>query len=165
MAALEAGANAPNITLPATDGKQFSLEHLRRASSVVVVFFKVGCPTCQYAFPFFERIFRAYPKDKVTFVGVSQDKKADTQDFAKRFGVTFPIILDDTDKYPASNAYGLVHVPSTFMISPAGKVEFATVSWVKDEISRLNELVAKAAGSPPAEIFKAGEQILDFKAG
>jgi len=165
MPPLEAGANAPNISLTTLQGKSFSLEQARNATPVVAAFFKVGCPTCQYAFPYFERIFKAYPKDKVTFVGVSQDTKGDTEAFTKRFGVTFPILLDDTRKYPASNAYRLENVPTTFVISSAGKVEFLSVGWDKQEVTRLNELVAKAAGTSPAQIFKAGEQVLDFKAG
>lgn len=165
MSALDAGVNAPNISLTNTQGQPFSLQQARGATPVVAAFFKVGCPTCQYAFPFFERIFNAYPREKVTFIGVSQDKKEDTEAFAKRFGVTFPVLLDDTKTYPASNAYGLTNVPSTFVISPAGKIELSSVGWDKNDVTRLNELVAKAAGLPPAQIFKAGEQVLDFKAG
>ena len=165
MPPLEAGANAPNISLPDTQGRNFALDEARRTTPVIAAFFKVGCPTCQYAFPYFERIFKAYPKEKVRFVGVSQDAKGDTEDFAKRFGVTFPILLDDTKKYPASNAFGLMNVPSTFMVSSAGKVEFSSMGWVKEEVLRLNELVAKAAGVAPTQIFKPGEQVLDFKVG
>ena len=165
MSALEAGANAPNISLTNTQGQPFSLVQSRGTTPVVAAFFKVGCPTCQYAFPFLERIANAYPKDKVTFIGVSQDKKDDTEAFAKKFGVTFPILLDDTKSYPASNAYGLTNVPSTFVISSAGKVEFSTVGWDKNDVVRMNELVAKAAGLPAAQIFNSGEQVLDFKAG
>lgn len=165
MATLEAGAKAPNISLSSTQGHSFSLDQARSDATVVAAFFKVGCPTCQYAFPFFERIFNAYAKNKVSFVGVSQDTKEDTEAFAKKFGVTFPLLLDDKKTYPASNAYGLTNVPSTFVISAAGRVEYSTVGWVKEEIAQLNELVAKAAATPAAQIFKAGEQVLDFKAG
>jgi peroxiredoxin len=165
MPALEAGANAPNILLTTMQGQSFSMEQARSTGPVVAAFFKVGCPTCQYAFPYFERIFKAYPQNKIKFVGVSQDAKSDTEEFAKKFGVTFPILLDDTKKYPASNAYGLTNVPSTFVISSAGKVELSSVGWAKKDITRLNELLAKAAGVAPVEIFNAGEQVLDFKAG
>jgi len=165
MPVLEAGSKAPNILLSTTDGQAFSLDGNTRTAPVVAAFFKVGCPTCQYAFPFLERIYKAYPKDKVTFVGVSQDTKDDTAAFTKQYGVTFPVLLYDTKKYPASNAYGLDNVPSIFVISPSSKVEFSTEGWVKPEIERLNKLVADAAGLPAAEIFKPGEQVMDFKAG
>src|SRR5437588_12468269 len=123
--ALTAGANAPDFSLNTIDGKSFSLDSETKSTPVVAAFFKVGCPTCQYAFPFLERIYKAYPKDKVKFIGVSQDAKSDTAEFTKRFGVTFPVVLDDAYKYATSNAYGLTNVPSIFVVSPANKVEFS----------------------------------------
>jgi len=164
MPALPVGANAPNISLNDASGQKVSLDGTRK-TPVVAAFFKVGCPTCQYAFPYLERIYKAYPTEKVSFVGVSQDVKSDTDAFTKQFGVTFPVLLDDTKRYPASNAYGLTTVPSTFVISPAGKVEFSSVGWIKQDIEQLNALVARLAGMPPAQIFKPGEQVQEFKAG
>jgi peroxiredoxin len=166
MPTLAAGANAPDIKLPTTGGEEFSLANTRQASvPVVAAFFKISCPTCQYAFPYLERIYQAYPKDKVRIVGVSQNGKPETEVFMRNYGVTFPVLLDDQTKYPASNAYGLTNVPSLFAISPAGKIEFSSVGWIKNEIEELNRKVAAAAGMPPAQIFKPGEQVADFKAG
>jgi peroxiredoxin len=166
MPTLSSGATAPDIKLPSTNGEQFALADARSASTpVVAAFFKISCPTCQYTFPYLERIYQAYPKDKVRLVGVSQNGKAETETFMRNYGVTFPVLLDDQSKWPASNAYGLSTVPSMFAISPAGKIEFATVGWVKSDIEELNHRVAAAAGMPPAQIFKPGEQVADFKAG
>ncbi|HUQ50049.1 MAG TPA: TlpA disulfide reductase family protein [Terriglobales bacterium] len=159
------GSKAPELKLSSADGKSFSLAEESKSAPVVAAFFKVSCPTCQYAFPFIERIHKAYPKDKVKVVGVSQDDKAKTTAFAKEFGITFPVLLDDIQTYPASNAYGLVNVPSTFVITPKGQVEFSTIGWVREELEQLNKLVAETAGLPPAQIFKPGEQVQDFKAG
>ena len=165
MAVLTSGATAPDIQLKTTDGKAFSLkEETAKLPVVVAAFFKAGCPTCQYAFPFLERVYQAYPRDRVRVVGVSQDDPAGTAAFMKQYGVTFPVLLDDTKKYPASNAYQLVNVPSTFVINKAGKVEMTTIGWVKEEFEQLNDLVARATGIPPAQIFKFGEQVKDFKA-
>lgn len=165
MPALEAEAIAPDFSLSTTDGKSFSLDASRKNGTVILAFFKVGCPTCQYAFPYLERIHKAYPKGKVSVVGVSQDARQETLDFIKQYGVSFPVLLDDTKKYPASNAYGLTNVPSTFLVSKEGKVEFSSVGWVKDEIEQLNRSAAKLAEIPAAAIFKPGEQVADFKAG
>jgi peroxiredoxin len=165
MPTLSAGAKAPNISLSTVEGMQFSLDGNTRSTPVVAAFFKVSCPTCQYAFPYLERIYKAYPKDKVTFVGVSQNSKDETTDFTRQYSVTFPVLLDDTTQYPASNAYGLTTVPSIFLVSPSSKIEFSTAGWVKPEIERLNKLVADAAGVPVAEIFKPGEAVADYKAG
>jgi len=165
MPALEAEAVAPEVSLPSIDGRTLSLSDLRKQTPVVLAFFKVGCPTCQYALPFLERISRAYPKDKLTVMGISQDSRENTLEFMRTFGISFPVLLDDTKKYPASNAYGLTNVPSIFLVSANGKIELSTVGWVKDEIGKVSHMAAKSAGIAPAEIFKKNESVLDFKAG
>jgi peroxiredoxin len=165
MAALEAGASAPDFTVAGMNGDKFSLAEARKKGPVVAAFFKISCPVCQYAFPYLERIFQAYSKSAVTVVGVSQNEKKDTAGFAREYGITFPLLLDDTHSYPASNAYGLTNVPSIVLISPGGKVELSSVGWSKREIEDLNARLAKAAGTAPAQIFKPDEQVDEFKPG
>ncbi|HEY6250300.1 MAG TPA: TlpA disulfide reductase family protein [Candidatus Angelobacter sp.] len=166
MPALEAGVAAPEIVLPSLAGAQFSLSKARARGPVVAAFFKVSCPVCQIAFPYLERIYKAYgSKGKFTLIGVSQNDAADTKGFNREFGVTFPTLLDDTRKYPASNAYGLTHVPSVFMISPEGEVEFSSVGWSKREMEELNRRLAAISGMAPVRLFSLGEQVPDFKPG
>ena len=64
MVTLSAGVGAPDFTLPTVDGGQVSLHQLLKKGPVVLVFFKVGCPTSQYAFPFFERMYQAKEQHK-----------------------------------------------------------------------------------------------------
>ena len=121
MPALEAGVHAPEIELQFVDGRRFSLKEARAKGPVVAVFFKVSCPVCQMALPYLDRIFQAYQQSaQFTFVGVSQDNAAYTKEFNRRFGVSFPVLLDPAGKYPVSNAYGLTNVPTTFLISQEG---------------------------------------------
>lgn len=165
MAALEAGVSAPDFALNGMSGERISLAEARKKGPVVAAFFKITCPVCQYAFPFLERIFQAYRKSPVTLVGVSQNDKKDTAGFAREYGLTFPLLLDDTSSYPVSNSYGLTNVPSIFLISPDGKVELSSVGWSKRDIEDLNARIAQAAGVAPARIFKPGKDVADFKAG
>ena len=165
MATPGTGKKAPSIEAPTLDGKKFSLDEARKQAPVLVAFFKVSCPTCQYAFPFLDRLHRVYPDGRVKVVGVSQDDVSATRDFQKEYGVSFPVALDDMKKYPASNAYGLTFVPSFFVVGPDGTVEQSSFGWVKEEFEQLNQRLAKAAGVPPAAIFKPGEQVADFKSG
>ncbi|HZR30076.1 MAG TPA: TlpA disulfide reductase family protein [Terriglobales bacterium] len=166
MPALTPGARAPEFSLDlmGQNGK-FSLEQARSHGPVLAAFFKVGCPTCQLAFPYLERLFAAYGNEKAQIVGVSQDNAADTAAFAQKFGVKFPVALDEVGKYPASKAYGLTNVPTMFWISPEGKVEFSSIGWDKKDMERLNQQYAAAAGKPKVELFKPGESVPDFKPG
>jgi peroxiredoxin len=165
MAALTTGTSAPDFTLPTMDGKQFSLRDALTRGPVVAAFFKISCPVCQYALPFLERIYKAYGNKNVTLVGISQNQKKDTAAFIKEYGVTFPVLLDDTNPYPVSNAYGLTNVPTIFWIAQDGEIEVSSVGWVRKEIEEINQKAAHATRDGAKPVFRAGEQVADFRAG
>ena len=165
MTALATGTKAPGFELKTIDGKRFSLSDELARGPVVLAFFKVSCPTCQYAFPFLERLHKAYGQKGVALVGVSQNEAKDTAAFLKEFGVTFPVLLDDTRSYPASNAYGLTNVPTLFWVAPDGEIEISTVGWVKADFDQINRKMAEAGKAAPAVLFKPGDDVRDFRAG
>ncbi len=165
MAALTTGKRAPEFELKTLDGKLFSLQAELARGPVVLVFFKVSCPTCQYALPFFERLHKAYGHNGVTLVGVSQNDAKDTAAFNKEFGVTFPTLLDDTRSYPASNAYGLTNVPTIFWIDQDAEIEVSSVGWLKADFEEINRRMAETGKIAPASLFKPGEDVRDFRAG
>lgn len=165
MAALAAGTKAPDVELKTLDGKPFSLTDRLAQGPVVLAFFKVSCPTCQYALPFFERLNKAYGHNGVTLVGVSQNDAKDTAAFNKEFGVTFPVLLDDMGSYPASNAYGLTNVPTVFWVAQDGEIEVSSVGWLKKDFEEINRRIAEAGKIAPSVLFKPGEDVRDFRAG
>ncbi len=166
MPALETGVRAPEIALSLPDGRKFSLSEARKRGPVVAAFFKVSCPVCQLAFPYLERIFKAYSKSSTfTLVGISQDNASDTDAFGREFGISFPVLLDEPGRYPVSKAYGLTHVPSIFLISPEGEIESSTVGWSKVDIDELNRMLAKISHLAPAQLFRAGEKVPEFRPG
>jgi len=169
MAALPAGSQAPDFSLPVVssgkDGSNFLLQTALKQGPVLAAFFKVSCPVCQYTFPYIERIHRAHGDKKITIVGISQDNQRDTSAFLKEYGVTFPILLDDPNGYAVSNAYGLTNVPTLFLIGQNGQIEVSSVGWVKQEIEGINRGLAAAIKAPLPAIFKPGEDVRDFRAG
>ncbi|MBO0910938.1 MAG: TlpA family protein disulfide reductase [Acidobacteria bacterium] len=165
MAALEAGVQAPQFELPAMDGTGFSLEKALKRGPVLAVFFKISCPVCQYALPYFERLYKAYGTGKVSMVGVSQNDKRETAEFLKRYGVTFPVLLDDTRRFPASNAYALTNVPTVFWIAEDREIEVSSVGWVRKDIEEIAQKAAAAGDEAPKTLFEPSEQIPDFRAG
>jgi peroxiredoxin len=132
---------------------------------LVLAFFKVSCPTCQYAFPFYERLFQAYKGRGVTLIGISQNNPEDTAAFAKEFGITFPLLLDDPITYPVSNAFGLTNVPTLYWIARDGEIELSSVGWSKPDFEELNRRMAEAGSVMRAPIFHAGEDVRDFRGG
>jgi peroxiredoxin len=165
MSALAAGTKAPDIELRTTDGKAFSLQEALSGGPVILVFFKISCPTCQYALPFFERLYKAYGKKGVSLIGISQNELKDTAAFVKEFGITYPVLLDDTHSYRASNAYGLTNVPTIFWIAQDGEIELSSVGWVKADFEVINCKMAEGDKVTPSVVFRPGEEVRDFRAG
>jgi peroxiredoxin len=165
MTALASGTKAPDFELKTVDGKRFSLRDALGQGPVLLAFFKVSCPTCQYAFPFLQRLHKAYGQKGVKLVGVSQNDASETVAFMKDFGITFPVLLDELNRYPVSNAYGLTNVPSVFWIAEDGEVEVSSVGWVKVDFELINRKMAESDKVSPAMVFKPGEDVRDFRAG
>jgi peroxiredoxin len=164
MAALTPGASAPEISLKNSSGSNTTLADELKKGPVLAAFFKVNCPTCQFTFPFLERLYEMYGGDGFTFLGISQDDPGATREFMSEFGVKFPVLIDERG-YPASNQYGITNVPSLFLISPDAKVQVSAVGFSKAYLDVVNAAAAEATGKPAAPLFKPGEVVPDYKPG
>ena len=148
------------------DGKRFSLRDELAHGPVVLAFFKVSCPTCQYAFPFLERLYKAYGTQRRHARRRFAERSRKTPPhFTKEFGITFPVLLDDTHTYPVSNAYGLTNVPTIFWIAQDGEIELSSVGWVKADFEEINRKMAEPGRCRRPSMFKPGEDVRDFRAG
>jgi len=166
MTHIVAGNMAPDFSLKALDGKEYSLQKLMQQGPVVAAFFKVSCPVCQFTFPFLERLFKRYGGDGVTFLGISQDDARDTKDFAKEFGVTFPMLLDEQQKgYPVSNAYGLTSVPTIFLVESDGTVKISCMGFDKNDLESIAAALAEHKRIVPAALFRSDESVPVHKPG
>ena len=164
MTTVLAGHAAPAFSLPAVDGKKFSLEEALKKGPVVFAFFKISCPVCQYTFPFLERLHRAYAHEPVTFWGISQDDERDTREFCQEYSITFPALIDQKG-YPVSNAYGLTTVPMVLLIRPDGKVQATENGFSKKHLEKISAELGRHFKKPPAQVFLPDEIIPDYKPG
>src|SRR5271166_2906129 len=165
MATLSTGVRAPGFTLQTVQGKPVKLDEALQKGPVVLAFFKVSCPVCQYAFPFLERLYGANQDANVTVLGISQDNQRDTKEFMREYGVTFPVALDDPKKYAVSNAYGLTNVPTLFFIAPDGGIGIPSLRRAKGDVEAINQKLAEHRQQAPAPLWREGEEIQDFRAG
>ena len=165
MAVLTTGTQAPDFKLTTTDGKPFSLGDSLLQGPVVIAFFKVSCPVCQYAFPFLDRIHKNYGSKEVSFIGVSQNDLKDTASFMKQFDVTFPVLLDDSKTFPVSNAYGLTNVPTLFWIAQDGEIQVSSVGWSRQDMEEIARKAVQVTGESAKPLFRADENIAEFRPG
>jgi peroxiredoxin len=135
---------------------KWSLKEITATKAALVTLFKISCPICQLTLPFLERMAKT---DNFEMIGISQDDAEATQQFRERYGLTFTTLLDeDHAGYPVSNAFGITHVPSMFLVEPDGQISMAVSGFSKKDI----EAVGKLAGIDP---FHPGEKVPDWKPG
>ena len=164
MSALSSGKTAPSISLSTVEGEKVSLADALAKGPVLAAFFKVSCPTCQFTFPFLERMYEMFGGENFTFWAISQNDAEDTREFLDRYGVRFPALLDEKG-YPASNQYGLTNVPTAFLIAPDGKIQISSVGFSKPDLEKIAAAAARATGKPNAPLFKPGEAVPEYKPG
>jgi peroxiredoxin len=164
MSAILPAASAPDFDLPGIDGRRYSLKEALRDGPVLAAFFKISCPTCQFTFPFLQRMYENFGGGKLTFWAVSQDDKRDTRDFCDEYGIKFPALTDERG-YPASNAYGLTNVPSIFLIGQDGKMLVSSVGFSRADLEAISTLAAQITAKPARPLFLPGEVIPDTKHG
>jgi peroxiredoxin len=165
MTHIVAGNTAPGFSLKALDSKSYSLNALMERGPVVAAFFKISCPVCQFTFPFLERLYERYGSDSATFLGISQDDAKSSQEFAKEYEITFPILLDDANGYLVSNAYGLTNVPTIFLIDPDGTVKVSSMGFDKKDLEKIALHLAERKKISLAPLFRSDEVVPSNKPG
>jgi peroxiredoxin len=165
MTHIAPGATAPGFSLKATDGKEYSLNALMQRGPVVLAFFKISCPVCQFTFPFLQRLFQRYGGADVSFLGLSQDNASATTKFAQQYGTTFPILLDDESTYLVSNAYGLTNVPTIFLINSDGVVKVVSLGFDKNDLESIAAELAEQKKISATPLFRPDESVPDHKPG
>ena len=153
---LEAGTRAPDFRLEMLPGGEITLAEILAGGPALLAFFKISCPICQLTFPFLERIHAAAA---LRIFGISQNDAAETREFNREFGVTFPTLLDSEERgFPASEEYGISSVPTLFLVEPGGVIARVIEGWRKKEMEAL-------AGRAGAGLFRPGEYVPEWKAG
>ncbi|MGA3324255.1 MAG: TlpA disulfide reductase family protein [Terriglobia bacterium] len=164
MPALSTGKTAPTFQLATTTGEHLSLPEALASGPVLLAFFKVSCPTCQFTFPFLQRLHVQMREQGVQIWGVVQDKAQDGAHFAATFGLTLPILIDDAP-YKVSRAYSLIHVPSLFLVKPDGHIEISSEGFCKADLLAIHKSLAQLLSSTPPTLFLPTERIPEYKPG
>ena len=114
------GEPAPDFTLVDLKGKTWTLSELK-GQVVFVNFWATWCPPCVREMPSMQKLYTMLPKDKFKMLAIlNNDDPAFADTFAKKFGITMPILNDRSNKIGPK--YGLTGVPETFIVDKQGVV-------------------------------------------
>ncbi len=156
---IEHGAQAPKFKLAALDGEHYSLDN----QLTLAIFFKTSCPTCQYAWQFYERLYQSYKDAGLQIWGISQHNADKTRKFKNKYGATFPHLLDEG--LHISEQYDPEFVPTLFLIDENGTIVERLASWHSAQLNQLSERIAAHLQVPPQEIVEPQDNAIPFKPG
>lgn len=126
---LQAGATAPNFTLPSQEDKPISLSEYKGKWVVLYFYPKDQTAGCTIEAHNFQRDMSKYNADNAVVLGVSLDTVANHKAWCAKDTFSFKLLADPdhkvVDEYgvPVKN-FGVVKVANrdTFLISPDGKI-------------------------------------------
>jgi peroxiredoxin len=131
------GVQAPDFQLRDINGDLHRLSTALSRGPVILVFFKIECPTCQFTFPHIQRIFASASKHwNARLWAISQDDSEDTRGFARQYGITFETLIDEYP-YDVSNAYSIVSVPTMFIIERDGTISMSDNGFSKATLNQI----------------------------
>jgi cytochrome c biogenesis protein CcmG/thiol:disulfide interchange protein DsbE len=112
---------APDFTLERLDQEgDLQLSSLR-GKAVVLNVWASWCIPCRDEAPFLERVWQDNRDRGVVVVGLdAKDFRADARRFARRYGLTFPLVYDGPGD--TLDGFGVTGFPETFVIDRDGRV-------------------------------------------
>jgi thiol-disulfide isomerase/thioredoxin len=116
------GMIAPALTVPLVTGGEMDLNSLR-GHDVLLNVWATWCGPCRREMPALERLAREQTGRLVVIAVDQGEAPATARDFAKRFGVTFPVAADPEQRL--GTQLHLVGMPSSFFIDKNGVIREA----------------------------------------
>jgi thiol-disulfide isomerase/thioredoxin len=119
-ALLVAGQPLPVVTLTNLAGETQKIEP-RPGRALYVNVFATWCPDCQEETPALEQLAKSTAQMPVDIVGISQQEDIDpVSEFAQRYGLTYPIFLDEQGVSHA--LMDVRYIPTSFIVDSHGIV-------------------------------------------
>jgi peroxiredoxin len=155
---IEAGqpAAALDLELPDADGNRQTLSAALAQGRVLLGLYKSSCQASKAMLPALNRFHQRFADHGLTVYGLSQDSANVTKSFARRYGITYPILIDTSD-YAMSRTFDIFATPTVYLIEPDGMVAASLMGFFRQQVNELADKVASELGLPPQPLITDDE--------
>lgn len=138
--AVSAGDQAPDFKIPRLEAKGMISLKQYRGKVVYVDFWASWCGPCRQSLPALNDIRQEFRQKGFEVIAINLDEERDdAMEFLKEFPVAYPTARDTSGKVP--EAYGLVGMPTAYLIDRKGKIEFVHEGFRKSDIEELKQKI------------------------
>lgn len=150
-------APLPDKSFSDAEGTEHDLRDLLQSGPLLIGLYKSSCASSKQMFPFLERLHERYAGQGLHVLGVSQDSENITRSFARRYGITFPILVEGSD-YPISREFGIAATPTIFLVTPDERVAYTTMGFMKPALDLMGDTVADTVGAAHEPLVTAADE-------
>jgi peroxiredoxin len=150
-------APLPDGSFSDAEGAAHDLRQLLESGPLLIGIYKSSCASSKQMFPFLERLHERYAAQGLHVLGISQDSENITRSFARRYGITFPVLVEGPD-YPISRAFDIAATPTIFLIMPDGQVAYTTMGFMKPALDLIGDAAADAVGASHEPLVTAADE-------
>lgn len=140
-AAPSIGSEAPDFSLSDLSGQNVSLNDLK-GKAVLINFWATWCYPCREEMDDLQAIYDKYKDKGVVVLGINvREGEGVVKEFAKRFNITYPLLLDEDGK--VSDAYNVFGIPSSLFIDKEGVIRDTVMGQMDEEMiaEKVNKLI------------------------
>ncbi|MDP8227713.1 MAG: redoxin domain-containing protein [Candidatus Celaenobacter polaris] len=134
--------DAFDFTLKDLDGKDVTLSEI--GGLIILDFWATWCPPCKVEIPFLVEFYDNYKNKGLTVIGVSAESHETLIDYKENLAATGTnityLILVDSDR-EVSKMFGIKSIPTTFFISPEGKLLKKEVGFSEEFVPEFQKLI------------------------
>ena len=147
----EVGQSAPDFRLKGPGGQPITLSEYHGSRNLLLVFYPLAfSPVCAHQLPEIQREIARFRALDTEVLGISVDSWYSNQEFARKLGLSFPL-LSDFDR-TASADYGLL-MPAKgysgralFVVDKQGRIAWREIAQTPIEIPSTEDALAALEG-------------------
>jgi peroxiredoxin len=147
----EVGQSAPDFKLKGPGGQSVTLSEYHGSRNLLLVFYPLAfSPVCAHQLPEIQRELARFRALDTEVLGISVDSWYSNQEFARKLGLSFPL-LSDFDR-AVSAAYGML-MPAKgysgralFVVDKQGRVIWREIAPTPTEIPSTEDALAALEG-------------------
>ncbi len=124
---------------------------------------KGDCPTCLYALPYFERLYRLHG-GLVPVVLIAQENRIGAGKLVQDNQLEIPVLLDE-EPHSIGEELEVSFVPAALLVSSGGEIELSFESFERDALGETHERLSRWYGRSETPFYHGDETVDAFRPG